>query len=91
MLAAQLIIEHRGPEALEQVEAILAADPDHLGATWVAGHLHQIVGDSLVGAAHIERLKRLHVDRRHEGFAESLKQGLREMMEGLPAPPGGGQ
>ena len=91
MLAAQLIVEHRGPEALEQVEAILAADPDHLGATWVAGHLHQIVGDSLVGAAHIERLKRLHVDRRHEGFAESLKQGLREMMEGLPAPPGGGQ
>ena len=83
MLAAQLIVEHRGPEALEQAEAILAVDPDHLGATWVAGHLHQIVGDSLVGAAHIERLKRLHVDRRHEGFAESLKQGLREMMEGL--------
>ena len=89
MLAAQLIVEHRGPEALEQVEAILAIDPDHLGATWVAGHLHQIVGDSLVGAAHIERLKRLHVDRRHEGFAESLKQGLREMMEGLPAPAAG--
>ena len=85
MLAAQLIVEHRGPEALEQAEAILAIDPDHLGATWVAGHLHQIVGDSLVGAAHIERLKRLHVDRRHEGHAESLKRGLREMMEGLPA------
>ena len=90
MLAAQLIVEHRGPEALEQAEAILAVDPDHLGATWVAGHLHRILGDSLAGADHIERLKRLHVDRRHEGFAESLKQGLREMMEGLPAP-GGGQ
>ncbi len=83
MLAAQLIVEHRGPEALEQAEAILAVDPDHFGATWIAGHLHQIVGDSLVGAAHIERLKRLHVNRRHEGFAESLKQSLREMMEGL--------
>ena len=89
MLAAQLIVEHRGPEALEQAEAILALDPDHLGATWIAGQLHQILGDSLAGAARIERLKRLHVDRRHEGFAESLKQGLREMMEGLPAPAAG--
>ena len=83
MLAAQLIVEHRGAEALEQAEAILAIDPDHIGATWVAGHLHQVVGDSLVGAAYIERLKRLHKDRRHQDFAESLKQDLREMMEGL--------
>ena len=89
MLAAQLIVEHRGQQALEQAEAILAIDPDHLGATWVAGHLHQVVGDRLVGEDHIERLKRLHVDRRHQGFAESLKQGLREMMEGLPAPAAG--
>ncbi len=83
MLAAQLIVEHRGAEALEQAEAILAVDPDHIGATWVAGHLHQVVGDSRVGAAYIERLKRLHTDRRHQDFAESLKQDLREMMEGL--------
>lgn len=80
LLATWHVAEHRGPEALEQAEAILAVNPDHQRATWLAGHLHTLSGDTLTGAAHIERLRALHVERRQEEIAERLKQNLRDMV-----------
>ena len=55
-------------------------DPDHQRATWLAGHLHTLSGDTLTGAAHIEHLRHLHVEQRQEEIAERLKQNMRDMM-----------
>lgn len=80
LLASQYTVEHRGREALAQAEAILAVQPDHQGANWLSGQLYVILGDTLLGAARIQRLKELHVEQRQAEIAEGLKQGVREMM-----------
>ena len=82
LLAAQYVVEHRGDDALEQAQAILEVQPDHLQANRIAGHLHIIQGDTLKGIEYLDLLKKYYVEDRQSEIFEQLKEKWRGQIKG---------
>ena len=77
LLASRYMAEHRGMEALEQAEAILRVDPNHVRANWLAGHLHYMVaGDTLSATARLEQFKKQSIHERAEEIQEAFRKKL---------------
>ena len=78
LLATQYIVEHRAAAAMEQVQAILAVQPDHYQGNRLAGHLYMVLGDTLKGVQHLEQFTEYY----REGRSAEIFEQLREQWDG---------
>ena len=78
LLATQYIVEHRAAAAMEQVQAILAVQPEHYQGNRLAGHLYMVLGDTLKGVQHLEQFTEYY----REGRSAEIFEQLREQWEG---------
>ena len=82
MLAAQYIVEHRAEAAMEQVQAILAIEPQHQQANRLVGHLYMVQGDTLKGVEYLDRFTEHYREGRSAELFDQLKEQWDEKLQG---------
>ena len=81
LLAAQYIVERRASKAMDQMQAILAVDPQHQQANRLVGHLHMVLGDTLKGVEYLDRFTEYYREGRSAEIFDRLKKQWDEKLE----------
>ena len=75
-------VEHRAEAAMEQVQAILAIEPQHQQANRLVGHLYMVQGDTLKGVEYLDRFTEHYREGRSAELFDQLKEQWDEKLQG---------
>jgi len=82
LLATQYIVERRASEAMDQVQAILAMQPEHQQANRLIGHLYMAQGDTIKGVEYLGRFTEYYREGRSAELFKQLKEQWDDKLQG---------